>query len=50
MNYDDERADMIWKTVLLITSVLLTAIALIALTLLIVKPKWMCVLMEFLPV
>jgi hypothetical protein len=40
---------MIWKTVLLIASVLLIAILLVGLTLLILKPKWMCVLMEFLP-
>jgi len=45
MNYDDERAHMIWQTVLLIGSYCCMVFGIIGLTLLALKPQWMHVIL-----
>lgn len=48
MNHDDERANLIWQTVLLIASYSCMAIGITGLTILALKPQWMHMIVEFL--
>jgi hypothetical protein len=48
MNYDDERTHRIYQTFLLICSVGFGSDALIGLTLLTLKPKWIDTILELL--